>query len=56
MRSVLGQVQERAPVHSMPEAMTLNGSAPTIKEIPYDYVATFMFQGRGHRVQRAGCD
>jgi hypothetical protein len=52
MRSVLGQAQERALVRSMPEAMTPNGSAPTVKEIPYDYVATFILQGRrGHRVQ-----
>jgi hypothetical protein len=52
MRSALGQVQERAPVRPMPETTMPNGSAPTVKEIPYDYVATFTLQGRrGNRVQ-----
>jgi hypothetical protein len=49
MRSGLGQVQE-----SVPAAQTTprNGAPPTIKEIPYDYVATFTLQGkRGNRVQ-----
>jgi hypothetical protein len=32
--------------------MPRNGAPPTIKEIPYDYVATFALQGkRGNRVQ-----
>jgi hypothetical protein len=49
MRSALGQVQE-----SVPAAQTVprNGIPPTVKEIPYDYVATFALQGRrGNRVQ-----
>ncbi len=49
MRSGLGQVQE-----SVPAAQTTprNGAPPTVKEIPYDYVATFTLQGkRGNRVQ-----
>lgn len=49
MRSGLGQVQERAPA---PQTMPHNGAPPTVKEIPYDYVATFTLQGkRGNRVQ-----
>jgi hypothetical protein len=49
MRSVLGQAQERA---STPQTMPYNGAPPTVKEIPYDYVATFALQGkRGNRVQ-----
>jgi hypothetical protein len=52
MRSALGQVQERAPVRATPEPTVPNGGAPTVKEIPYDYVATFTLQGRrGNRVQ-----
>lgn len=49
MRSVLGQAQESAPtVQTIPR----NGAPPTVKEIPYDYVATFALQGkRGNRVQ-----
>jgi hypothetical protein len=49
MRSVLGQAQESAPtVQTIPR----NGPPPTLKEIPYDYVATFTLQGkRGNRVQ-----
>jgi hypothetical protein len=49
MRSALGQAQE-----SVPAAQTVprNGAPPTVKEIPYDYVATFALQGRrGNRVQ-----
>jgi hypothetical protein len=52
MRSALGQVQERAPVRPTPEPTMPNGGVPTVKEIPYDYVATFTLQGRrGNRVQ-----
>jgi hypothetical protein len=49
MRSVLGQAQESAPtVQTIPR----NGAPATVKEIPYDYVATFALQGkRGNRVQ-----
>lgn len=46
MRSLLGQVQERASVPLSPDA------GPTSKEITYDYVATFPLMGqRGNRVQ-----
>jgi hypothetical protein len=49
MRSALGQVQEGVPAA---QTMPRNGAPPTIKEIPYDYVATFALQGkRGTRVQ-----
>ncbi|HXH14315.1 MAG TPA: hypothetical protein VNP04_31705 [Alphaproteobacteria bacterium] len=49
MRSALGQVQERAPT---PQTTPHNGAPPMVKEIPYDYVATFALQGkRGNRVQ-----
>jgi hypothetical protein len=52
MRSALGRVQERAPVRPMPEPTMPNGSAPTVKEIPYDHVAKFTLEGRpGNRVQ-----
>jgi hypothetical protein len=49
MRSVLGQAPESAPtVQTIPR----NGAPPTLKEIPYDHVATFTLQGkRGNRVQ-----
>jgi hypothetical protein len=49
MRSVLGQAQESAPtVQIIPRIPP----PPTLKEIPYDYVATFTLQGkRGNRVQ-----
>ncbi len=52
MRSAFGQAQERAVV--LPEAVPapLPVVVPTIKEIPYDYVATFALTGRrGNRVQ-----
>jgi hypothetical protein len=49
MRSGLGQVQESVPAA---QTMPRNGAQPTVKEIPYDYVATFALQGkRGNRVQ-----
>jgi hypothetical protein len=49
MRSALGQVQEGVPAA---QTMPRNGATPAIKEIPYDYVATFALQGRrGNRVQ-----
>jgi hypothetical protein len=52
MRQGIGQVQERALIRPTPEApMPLPGVA-TAKEIPYDYVATFILKGdRGNRVQ-----
>ena len=52
MQPTFGKVQERVPVRrgaemAMPVAVT-----PTVKEIPYDYVATFTLQGKpGNRVQ-----
>jgi hypothetical protein len=51
MRSALGQVQEGVPAA---QTMPRNGAPPAVavKEIPYDYVATFALQGkRGNRVQ-----
>jgi hypothetical protein len=39
----------RSPAEAM---MPINGSTPTVKEIPYDYVATFKLNGEfGKRVQ-----
>jgi len=52
MRQTLGQVQERAPVRPTPEGTLPATGTPTVKEIPYDHVATFTLQGRrGNRVQ-----
>ena len=52
MRSLLGQVQERASVPVSP-ATGIPASALTApKEIAYDYVATFTLTGQsGNRVQ-----
>lgn len=51
MRSLLGQVQERASVPFSPDAVS-PAAGPMLKEIPYDYVATFPLTGqRGNRVQ-----
>jgi hypothetical protein len=53
MRQTLGQVQERAPVRPAPDNGQPAAVAPTVKEIPYDYVATFSLEGRrGNRVQQ----
>ena len=52
MRQTLGQVQERALVRPTPDGTMPATGTPTVKEIPYDYVARFVFQGRpGNRVQ-----
>lgn len=52
MRSGLGQAQELAVVRPAPETMIPVAVAPTVKEIPYDYVAKFTLQGQqGKRVQ-----
>ncbi len=52
MSSAFGQVQDRALVRPMYEAVPPTLIAPTTKEIPYDYVATFTVKGeRGNRVQ-----
>jgi hypothetical protein len=49
MRSLLGQVQERA---SAPSEARLPATPSTSKEIPYDYVAKFVLIGvPGNRVQ-----
>jgi hypothetical protein len=51
MRSLLGQVQERASVPFSSES-GIPAGAFTTKEIPYDYVARFILAGvRGNRVQ-----
>jgi hypothetical protein len=48
-----GQVQERTPIRRGAETMIPAALAPTTKEIPYDYVATFTLEGkRGNRVQQ----
>jgi len=50
MRSALGQAEERSLSTPTREART--SASPTVKEIPYDYVATFTLKGtRGNRVQ-----
>src|SRR5215831_7977017 len=52
MRPAFGQAQERAVVLPAPAPAPLPAVAPTTKEIPYDYVATFTLTGRrGNRVQ-----
>jgi hypothetical protein len=52
MHSTLGQNRERALVRSTSNGATAVAEAPTIKEIPYDYVAIFTLQGRrGNRIQ-----
>lgn len=52
MRSLLGQVQERASVPLSPDAGSSAVAALASKEIPYDHVATFTLTGqRGNRVQ-----
>jgi len=52
MRSLLGQVQERASVPLSPDAGIPAVAALASKEIPYDHVATFTLTGlRGNRVQ-----
>jgi hypothetical protein len=51
MRSQFGQVQERASVPLSPDAGS-PAAAYMLKEIAYDYVATFPLTGqRGNRVQ-----
>lgn len=51
MQPTFGQVQERTPVRQSMESMAPSSSAQTAKEIPYDYVATFILEGRrGNRV------
>ena len=52
MQPTFGQVQERTRVRPTPDGMQPMTVAPTVKEIPYDYVATFTLEGkRGNRVQ-----
>lgn len=52
MRSMLGQTPERAPVRAAPNGTMPVTDTPTVKEIPYDYVARFTLKGkRGERVQ-----
>jgi len=45
MQSTLGQVQERTPVRRGTEMIAPVAAAPTVKEIPYDYVARFILRG-----------
>ncbi len=52
MRHFQGLGQDTALVRPPPEAMLPATVAPTVKEIPYDYVATFTIEGViGNRVQ-----
>lgn len=52
MRSRLGQILDVAPDAAPPDGSPGNGARPNLKEIPYDYVATFRLTGkRGERVQ-----
>lgn len=53
MQSTFGQVQERTPVRRVAETVIPSTAAPTVKEIPYDYVARFVLNGKkpGNRVQ-----
>jgi len=52
MRSGLSQAQEQALMRPARDIMPPPAAAPTIKEIPYDYVAKFKLRGRaGDRVQ-----
>lgn len=53
MQPTFGQVQERSSVRRGTEMMAPTTTAPTVKEIPYDYVAKFVLDGTkdGNRVQ-----
>lgn len=53
MKHAFGQAPEAAPARPAREAIAPNGAAPSVKEIPYDYVATFKLLGNrlGNRVQ-----
>ena len=52
MRSRLGQILDVAPDSAPPDGLAGNGARPNLKEIPYDYVATFRLTGKsGERVQ-----
>lgn len=52
MQRSLGQAHDPAPARAGQEGAAKNGDRPGIKEIPYDYVATFVLEGRrGNRVQ-----
>ena len=54
MQPTFGQVQERSSVRRGAEMPIPVVAAPTVKEIPYDYVARFFLQGNnpGQRVQQ----
>jgi len=52
MQPSFGQVQERSRVRASTDGLSPTAT-PTVKEIPYDYVATFLLEGRrGNRVQQ----
>jgi hypothetical protein len=51
MQTTFGQVQERTPVRHAIDTSLPAGIVPNVKEIPYDYVATFILKGeKGNRV------
>ena len=53
MQPTFGQVQDRTRVRPTPDGMLPATATPSVKEIPYDYVATFALEGkRGNRVQQ----
>lgn len=52
MQTGFGQAQNYPSSAAPNQMITQNGNRPTLKEIPYDYVATFTLEGRrGNRVQ-----
>lgn len=53
MQSTFGKAKERTPLRPAPNSTLPAAITPTVKEIPYDYVATFALEGkRGNRVQQ----
>ena len=51
MQTTFGQVQERTPVRHAIDTSLPAGIVPNVKEIPYDYVATYILKGeKGNRV------
>src|SRR5262245_10329971 len=52
MRSLLGQVPGQSAIPGLKENGATASVTPSVKEIPYDYVARFLLTGlRGNRVQ-----
>ncbi len=52
MQTRFGQTQNYPSSPASTQTLSQNGNRPNVKEIPYDYVATFNLEGRrGNRVQ-----